>query len=121
MLGAVSAQYKVYSGVSPFVNSYARFTYPGTPLTYAAHPVTYATHPVTYATHPVTYAAHPYIHGLPLSFKSAEEKADDEVKPAVEVNWGGIIVGGGYVGRRGHTNGDGERGGERVTPPGNPG
>ncbi|KAF0307614.1 hypothetical protein FJT64_021076 [Amphibalanus amphitrite] len=74
-----------YSGLAPFPYAGHAVTYSDKPateavkqVTYAAHPVTYAAHPVTY---PVTYAAYPYIHGLPLSFKPAEEKAAEE-KPA---------------------------------------
>ena len=84
MLGAVSAQYKVYTGLTPY-SGYA-------PFPYAAHPVPYAAHPVPYAAQPFVYAGYPYVHNLPLSFKPSEEKAAaDEEAPAVEVSWESLL------------------------------
>ena len=74
MLGAVSAQYQFYSGVTPYFGGYAPYGYGP-----------YAARPLAYAAHPATYAGYPYVHGLPLSFKP-EEKAAEEA-PAVEVSW----------------------------------
>jgi len=81
LLGAASAQYTLYTGVSPYLGHHnAGYN----PITYAARPLTYNAQPLTYNAQPLTYNAQPYYYaGLPYSIKPVEGHAEEK-KPVVE-------------------------------------